>query len=56
MASITGTTGNDALGKCIASAAKKWLFPKPPGGGLGAAFARPKVLAAVCVVADAHVD
>jgi hypothetical protein len=27
------TTRNVALGQCIAKAAKKWVFPKPPGGG-----------------------
>ena len=33
--SIVGSnnTGDEALGQCIAKAAKKWTFPKPVGGG-----------------------
>ncbi|WP_146658188.1 VIT domain-containing protein [Enhygromyxa salina] len=29
----TNTTGNEAVGQCIAKAAKKWQFPKWTGGG-----------------------
>ena len=32
------TTGDPAVGKCIANAMKRWRFPKPDGGSVTVAF------------------